>query len=188
MVKEIYLNTGEVALVDDEDYPVVSRYSWRKVSQKGYAGTTIKSSNGVEHTVYMQHLILATSTQVDHDNQNHIDNQKENLRKATYQQNGWNKGKPRTSRFGKPASQYKGVQRNVRADGTVYWRVIIKITAKGVIPAKYIRRGPFASEVEAARVYNQEIVNVRGEWAWLNPLPEDETDNCIAKATAGGAA
>ena len=32
MVKSVYINTGEEVLVDDEDYPVVSRYSWRKVS------------------------------------------------------------------------------------------------------------------------------------------------------------
>lgn len=38
MTKEILMNTGEVILIDDEDFPVISRFSWRKISQKGYAG------------------------------------------------------------------------------------------------------------------------------------------------------
>jgi hypothetical protein len=171
MVKSIFLNTGEEVLVDNEDYPVVARYSWRKISLKHYAGTTVKFPDGTERTLYMHSLILATSTHVDHDDMNVWNNQKGNLRKATYQQNSWNKGKQR-SRHGEPASKYKGVIKCKKASGETYWGVVIKTTAKGVTPAKYIRRGPFKYEDDAAREYNKEIVKLRGEWAWVNPLPE----------------
>lgn len=171
-----------MVLVDDEDYPVISRYSWRKVSQKHYAGTTIKTTNGVEHTVYMQQMILATSTGVDHENHNVLDNQKQNLRPATYQENGWNKGKPQATRYGTPASQYKGVVRCIARDGRVYWRVIFKITKKGVVPAKHVRLGPFDTEIEAAKAYNAEVVKVRGRFAWLNPIPTENENAEISAA------
>lgn len=173
MTKQVILNTGEAVLVDDEDYAVISRYSWRKVGQKGYAGTSIIFDDGKQHTMYLHHLILGTTVQVDHENTNHYDNRKENLRPATDQQNGWNKGKPRAGRYGAPASQYKGVLRCIAKDGMVYYRIQFRLTKKGERPIKHFRDGPFATEVEAARAYNREIVKYRGKWAWLNPIPDE---------------
>jgi hypothetical protein len=182
MAKAIILNSGVSALVDDEDYPVISRFSWRKVSQKGYAGTTIQFEDKTYRTYYMHQMILATNQHVDHINGDHLDCRKQNLRAATFQQNGWNKWKPKASRHGESSSQYKGVQKAVRVDGTPYWRVIIKTSSKGEIPTKFVRLGPFASEIDAARAYNEKIVELRGEWAWVNPMPDD------AKATGSEAA
>lgn len=175
---EIVCSRGEVVLIDDEDYPVISRHSWAITYSEGnasshkrsYALTTLNTYEGAKKTVMMHNLIMGFGKQIDHVNGNTFDNRKCNLRRATHQENGWNKGKPKGGRFGKPASQYKGVSRCISRDGTVYWRVIIKLTAKGVVPAKFVRLGPFNSEIAAARAYNEEIVKHRGEFAWVNPI------------------
>jgi len=177
---EIICSGGEVVLIDDEDYPVISRHSWVATNaddganphKPSYALTTLNTWEGKKKTVMMHNMILGFGTQIDHRNQNTLDNRKENLRDATYQQNGWNKGKTRKCRHGEPKSKYKGVtpyKSKYFGDG---WQVIVKLTGKGVKPAKFVRLKPFKTEVEAAIAYNTEIVKHRGEYAWLNPIPE----------------
>lgn len=176
MTKEIPINhKGEVlyALCDDEDYPLLSRHCWYIRSATSgviYATTTLMANIGQRKLVYMHNMILPGDG-VDHVSRNKLDNQKDNLRKATYQQNGWNKGKNKSTRGKPPSSQYKGVVRCVGAKGNVYWRVIFKLSKKGEKPERIARLGPFATEIEAAKAYNEEVVKHRGEWAWLNPLP-----------------
>lgn len=166
MVKSIYLNTGEEVLVDDEDYPVVVRYSWRKVSQKHYAGTTIRFPDGTERTMYMHQLILATSTHVDHEDFNVWNNQKDNIRPATRSENNWNKPKQKSSK-GKPCtSQYKGVS---LIKGK--WRAQIK--RAGVL----YRLGEFYNEEDAAEAYNKKAKELSGDFIWLNPLPKEYHSN-----------
>ena len=56
--------------------------------------------------------------------------------------------------------------------GQAYFRVIIKLTKKGETPARFVRKGPYGTELEAAKAYNEEIVKHRGPFAWVNPLPD----------------
>jgi hypothetical protein len=176
-MKEIHIiSKGKtfIALVDDEDYPVISRHHWNIMfigkQNRPYAFTRFYTDDDKKNgkTFLMHHMIMGSSRQHDHINGNSLDNQKSNLRPATYQQNGWNKGKQ--SRRDKPSTSiYKGVFKS--KDG---WRVQIKTTMKGVKPAKFVRMGPFQEEIEAARAYNEKIVELRGEWAWVNPLPDTQ--------------
>ena len=135
MVKEIKIPSKDqvfTALVDDEDYPVVSRHKWHILFSKDipYAFTRLFNERGTGKTFLMHHLVLGTSSQTDHVNTNSLDNTKENLRPATYQENGWNKG-PNKTRRGKPtSSKYKGVQyRPLR--GRDRWFVQIKHVEHG---------------------------------------------------------
>lgn len=173
MTKEITLFGGEVTLVDDEDFELLSRFKWSYNGVEGNkyvrAGGDRKSGNQVG---YYMHCLVCGGKSPDHINFNTLDNRKQNLRIATYQENGWNKGKPKGGRHGKPSSQYKGVCLCTRSNGEVYWRVIVKLTKKVEVPARFLRLGPFESEAEAAKAYNDEIVKHRGKWAWLNPIPE----------------
>jgi hypothetical protein len=171
MVKELPLKGGEVALVDDEDYPLLSRYMWQQAGNAGYAVTTMQTITGKNHTIYLHKLVVGGFSVLDHINLDPLDCRKENLRRATPQENGWNKGKPRSCRHGKSSSQFKGVQMAVKVDGTPYWGVIIKTSKKGEVPNRYVRLGPFSTEIEAAKAYNAKIVELRGEWAWVNPIP-----------------
>lgn len=173
MFKEIVCSGGEIALVDDEDYEFLSRFTWHYTGSPGneyvkaWGGNPRKGSQ----VGYYMHKLVCGGKSPDHIGFNKLDNRKESLRIATYQQNGWNKGKPKGGRHGACTSKYKGVSKN---KDTGRWHVIIKTTAKGEKPSKYLRRGPFKYEDDAARAYNEEVVKLRGEWAWVNPLPEDK--------------
>jgi hypothetical protein len=173
-VKKILLKGGDSALVDDEDYPLLSRFKWQRAGKPGYAVTTIEFTDGSNRTVYLHRLVVGGFCRIDHINLNVLDCRQKNLRRATMQQNGWNKGKNKSVR-GKPASsQYKGVVRCIGARGNVYWRVIFKLSKKGEKPEKIVRLGPFSTEIKAAKAYNIEVAKHRGEWAWLNPIPNNK--------------
>jgi len=93
----------------------------------------------------------------DHINGNTLDNRRVNLRVATPSQSAMNT-RPKSSR------QYKGMtfaygkwQAKIRVDGRV------------------VSLGAYATEVEAARAYNEAAKRLHGEFAWLNPIP-DEVD------------
>lgn len=179
MTKEIYMRHKQlgtvIALVDDEDYAIISRHTWfvRSTSQnKLYPTTTLPTRSDKPKLVAMHYFIMGAG-EIDHRNGNPLDNRKDNLRKATRQQNGWNKGKTPQSRHGVPTSQFKGVSRYKRADGSVYFRVLIRTTPNGIKPQKFIRMGPYDSEIEAAKAYNAKVIELRGEFAWVNPIPSE---------------
>lgn len=174
MTKEILMNhKGGIVkvLVDDEDYALLNRHTWfvRSTScgNNPYAATNLPRVNNRLSLLPMHYFIMGRNY-VDHVNGNTLDNRRENLRGATAQENGWNKPKNARGPNGKPcSSQYKGVMK-IKGD----WVVRIKLTKKGVKPAKYIYGGPFKTELDGAMFYNKIIVKLRGKWAWVNPLPE----------------
>ena len=174
MTKEIICFGGEIALVDDEDYPLLSRFKW---SYNGSEGNKYPRSGGDrksgQQVGYYMHRLICGGKSPDHINLNHLDNRKENLRIATHQENGWNKGKSRACRHGEPTSRFKGVSYSpIR--GKDRWVVLIKYVKPGhhKSTGSVIRVGYFFDEIEAAKAYNKKIVQLRGKWAWVNPIPE----------------
>lgn len=172
MVKEIICKTdGAVILVDDEDYPVLARFPWYRGGMGKHPMTFLYGKNDTSQTVYMHQIISGGAVNMDHKDVNVLNMQKENLRPSTYQQNGWNKGKPHfknkvaTSRFkGVSYSPYKGRDR---------WVVLIKHVPEGGAKenGQTLRCGYFFYEIKAALAYNKKIVELRGEFAWVNPIP-----------------
>lgn len=175
MTKEIICTNGMKTLVDDEFYPLLAQHNWyiNMSGKKPYVITKLKTDQTtIWRCIFMHHLIMGSSTRTDHIDGNTLNNCKSNLRLATVQENGWNtKKRQRTSSGGPPSSQFKGVSRCNGAGGRVYWRVIIKLSKKGEVPAKFARLGPFDSEIAAARAYNEEIVKHRGAFSMLNVIP-----------------
>lgn len=161
MVKEIKCFGGQIVLVDDEDYPILSRHAWCLCGNKKrkYASTTLNSANG-GIKVYMHHMIMGTAN-IDHRSADQFDNQKTNLRKATKSQNGGNARKMKT-RMGKPtSSKYKGVHWSKTAGK---WRAVIKCEGK------MYYGGNFNKEEEAARAYNKLAKKLFGEYARVNKI------------------
>ena len=77
-------NTGAIAIVDDEDYPILSRLTWY-ISDSGYAVT----DTPVKH-LKMHKLIIGpikSKTVIDHINRNKLDNRKSNLRVVSHSVN-----------------------------------------------------------------------------------------------------
>lgn len=179
MTKEIICASGHKVIVDDEDYPLLSRHSWyypeNPTVPRTYAVTIINvRETSAKRTIAMHNMIIGFATQIDHVDGDTKNNTKKNLRRATYQQNGWNKGATK-SVHGRPrSSKYKGVIYAPR-NGIPRWLVAIRHVEQGAHKStgKTIRVGYFFDEIEAAKAYNKKIRELRGEWAWLNPLPPD---------------
>lgn len=181
-MKEIHIASNEqvyTAFVDDEDYPVVSRFHWNILfsGERPYAFAKLYCENFKGKTLLMHHLVMGNSNKHDHIDNNSLNNQKLNLRPATWQQNGWNKGKPNFKNR-KSTSKFKGVVYRP-LHGKDRWQAFFKHVEPGKHKStgKVIYIGFFDSEIEAAKAYNREIVKYRGEWAWQNPIPSESIIN-----------
>lgn len=177
MTIEIPLTQGQIALIDDEDYDLISKFKWHyKVKSKkwhhsGYAAHTIYSVKDGKcryDTLFMHQLLIECpdGTEPDHKNGNGLDNRRSNLRIATKQQNNWNK----SSIAPKKRSKYKGVYRR----STNSWCAYIGGDNK---KPKHI--GCFPTELDAARAYNVEATKRFGEFARLNILEETDEDKGV---------
>jgi hypothetical protein len=102
----------------------------------------------------MHHYVFG-AIGLDHVNGDKLDNRKENLRRATQQENLRNKAKTES----KTSSKYKGVSWHSTANR---WRAYI------VVDYKQIYLGLFDSEEDAAVAYNVKASELFGEFARLN--------------------
>lgn len=176
--KIIICTDGTEVLVDTEDYPLLSRHSWYVIGYANnhpYATTKMKTDKtDIKRCLFMHHLVLGTTALTDHKDRNTLNNQKHNLRPTTTQKNNWNAGKLSDSKSRKATSKYKGVSyRPIR--GLERWLALIKHVEEGKHKStgKYIYIGYFWNEIEAAKAYNKKVTELRGEYAWVNPIPED---------------
>lgn len=154
----IPLTQGQVAIIDDEDWPIVKEYKWHtnKIADIYYAASTIRKESGKQTVLFMHRLLMGEPKMlIDHKNGDGLDNRKENLRVASCKQNAMNQ----KSNGG--ASKYKGVTFHKRDK---YWQASIVIDGS----LKYL--GSFKNEEEAAKAYNKAAVEHFGEFARLNVL------------------
>ena len=144
---------GKFALVDSEDHMQLKQHSW-SIHSKGYAQAVIDYQH-----IYMHRFVMNAQKgqQLDHINQNKLDNRKENLRFADYATNTMNRYKRR----GKYSSIYKGVYKKPRNQG---WAA--QITHNKTM--MYL--GHYDTELEAAKVYNAKALELHGEFACINQL------------------
>lgn len=156
-MKTIPLTQGKFALVDDEDFELVSRYKWCIHKGRGplYAKTGIRKPGGRQTTMSMHRLLLnpAPDQLIDHINHNGLDNRRSNLRICTRIQNLWN------NRRSPGPSRYRGVYWHKRAK---CWEAQIRIDGK------VTHLGNFKDENMAALAYDKAALLHRGEFAWLN--------------------
>ncbi len=165
-MREIALYRGAVALVDDEDFDLVSPFQWyetpTKIRSDGreviYAISHRRDPETKRHHIIRMHrLILGVSDPkvcVDHINGNALDNRRANLRLCTYSQNLMNKITPRPNKHG-----YKGVHYDQKRG--LY-------TARIAWNKNRRRVGYFATAEDAARAYDAAAIELHGEFARLN--------------------
>ena len=159
-MKEIPLTQGKVALVDDEDFPVINSYKWfahySKRCGHWYAERNIPNGRGGRKPLGMHRQILGVGDdhEVDHKDRNGLNNQRHNIRQCIRTFNQGNTKVRVDSTSGK-----KGV--NFRAEKGV-WRARIQFQKKR------IHIGDFYSPEEAAAAYNKAALQYFGEFARIN--------------------
>lgn len=146
------------AVVDEDDYPLVSAYSWHVLYTDGhwYAVAYIPGSGHVGRQVLMHRLLLNAPPRVlvDHANGDGLDNRRCNIRFATSGQNAAN-----AKKRGGSDSFYKGVSWQ---HGNSKWR------AEAARDGIRIHCGYFDSEESAARAYDLTALSLWGEFALTN--------------------
>lgn len=160
-MKEIPLTKGYVALVDDEDFEWLNQWEWSAIKSK-HSKTVYARRFGVIdgkwHTILMHRLILRLGffkedpRLTDHKDRNGLNNQKTNLRVATYSQNQYNKISSSNRK-----SKYKGVT------ATKWGTWIAQLSHKGQQFQQH-----YQEELEAAVAYDVMARKYAGEFALCN--------------------
>jgi hypothetical protein len=150
-MQTIPLTQGRVAWVDDEDYPVLSRWKWQ-CSPDGYA-VHATHVHGKSVKILMHRFLIspARGQIVDHIDGNKLNNQRANLRIATRAQNAQN------TRMARSLSGFKGV----RTEGDSFLSVI-------EYGGDMIRLGRFKCPIEAASAYDKKALELYGSDAATN--------------------
>lgn len=170
MTVEIKLNSrkypGLIAIVDDIDGDL-SELKWHPTiaPHTTYAQRRFRfGENAIPmHRVVLERVLgrpLARDERADHINHVGTDNRRENLRLASHAQNSRNRLIDKRNTSG-----YKGVAWDKRNSK---WQVHIRVNSKQKL------LGRFTDIKEAARIWNQAAVEVYGEFACLNVIPDDD--------------
>jgi hypothetical protein len=156
MAKEIILTQGKVALVDDEDYDYLNQWKWHILSKR-YAGTNMKI-NGKSKSIYLHRFIMKVSKdmQVDHIDNDKLNNVKTNLRICTHTQNMINRPVRSNSKSG-----FKGV---------IFYDKLKKYIARIKFNKEIKYLGSFNDPIDAARAYNAAALKYHGEFAHINKI------------------
>ena len=142
---------GSFFIFDKDDFMAVKNYTWSVA--RGYARTVHGGKNLLLHKLIAQ---IDEQFQVDHINQNKLDNRRLNLRAATHGQNQWNRGRRRDNTSG-----FKGVCFDKR-------RGLYMAYINANHQRQYL--GYFISPRQAALAYNQAAADLHGEFACLNRI------------------
>jgi hypothetical protein len=155
-MRTIALASGEECLVDDEDFELLSWYSWSRHS----AGYAVAYDRAARDKVLMHRLIAdaAPGQVVDHRNHNKLDNRKHNLSVATQSENMLNRAKLKNARA---TGRFRGVHPHRPGAWIVMYR------------GKYL--GVFMgedAEERGARAYDAAAIAHRGMLAQTNFVQE----------------
>lgn len=153
----IPLTRGRYAIVDLEDVEWLSQWDWHLHSD-GYATRMDVSASGKRVQIRM-HRALAehwgwriAKFDIDHTNNNGLDNRRGNLRVATRSQNGRNRGAQRNNTSG--------------AKGVTWSKSAGKWEAKIWLNKKRHWLGLFETKEEAAEAYRAAAAKLHGRFAW----------------------
>lgn len=153
---EFTTSDGYQVIVDDEYFGWISSSVWR-LSESGYVVRSAPTKPIRWDDVALHRLLVPQANEmfVDHVNGNRLDNRKVNLRKADRWQNLANTSKAWGTSDYRGVSWHKGEER---------WHA--RISHYG----ERLWLGSYATEVEAAKAYNDKAIELWGDFAGLNPV------------------
>ncbi len=154
----INLGEGYFARIDADDIELLSRFTWsaHHENDRIYARARYKRSTGGDGQIITMHRLIMgfPDLDVDHKNNDGLDNRKENLRIATRQQNNFNKLRKNTG------TNFVGVYLYKR---TGHWTGQIRDPN-----GKRVSIGYHKTDYEAALVRESLAKSLHGEFAKLN--------------------
>lgn len=140
-------------IIDTEDIGKIKKYKW-SLSKNGYV-----RARSSQEPVKIQHIIMGVRSKngkdIDHKDQNKLNNRKSNFRFCTQAENLQNRGKQKNNTSG-----FKGVSWD---KARKRWKAQIAYNSKN----KFI--GRFKDKISAAVAYNTGAIKHHGEFAYLNP-------------------
>jgi hypothetical protein len=157
-VGHIPLTQGKEALCDAHWFSILSLHNWSALYAPNNGRWYATRGDHKKGMQWMHRVVMGNPLAlVDHKVRTAtLDNREENLRLATYSQNGYNRTKMSNNTSG-----YKGA----------YWhRASGKYSSQITINGKLLHLGLFKTAVEAAAVYNFAAMRLHGEFAALNDL------------------
>lgn len=157
-MKLIPLTKGYFAKVDDEDFERLMKYRWQvnnpsKSKHITYAKRTDRTCGQRSVSMHREIMGITPGFEIDHIDNDGLNNQKSNLRLATQSQNCQHRRKPNYP------NKYKGVCFHKRNRN---YQVEITVNGK----RKYL--GWFRDAKEAAMVYDRAALMHSGEFAVTN--------------------
>lgn len=159
-MKEINLSENKKALIDDDDYDLISQFKWFSSKNRNVFYAEKTDFIGSKKIKTKMHRLILNITnkknQIDHIDGNGLNNQKSNLRICSISQNGCNR---RVSK-NKKSSKYLGVFNNKG-------RWMASCRHNGVLHSKSA-----ISEIDAAIKYNELAKYYHNEFARLNKVCE----------------
>ena len=156
MAIQIELTHGKVAIIDDDNWDLVSGFKWRAVKGHNtwYALATSRRDGGGHRAVLMHRLLLGLTDptiKTDHRDGDGLNNQRENIRACSDAENGRNRRKNVNNSSGfKGARWHKGAGR---------WVAQIWFNGK----QKYL--GLYSTPQEAHAAYCAAAIELHGEFA-----------------------
>ena len=155
------IGNGYQAVLSDEDVDLAEKYWYPKESDGRLYPRNRRSVDGQAKYEYMHRIVMARKLgrpltgrdQVDHINNNPLDNRRENLRLCTTQQNSHNRGPTQANKSG-----YKGV----------CWHPQGKWMAYIFVDGKNITLGYFDDPEEAACARDDTVREHQPEFGYLN--------------------
>lgn len=170
-MKKIKLTQGKYAIVDDEDYPYLSRFKWFCIydNHKYVVRHSLRAltSKGKVFKVYieMESLIIPPKQYsiIAHKNNDGLDCRKENLFYESYSIKRHRADKQN----GKTSSKYKGVI-FLKNSKSKKWSSRIYMKIDNIRKQFYL--GNFYTEKEAGIAYNEKARELYGEYAYQNKI------------------
>lgn len=149
---------GHQVIIDDEDSDLLE-FKWQ--INKGYAVRSAKPKQ--MHRIILERKIgrsLEKGELCDHADGNRLNNSRSNLRVANHAQNIWN-----SNLNPKSITGYRGIY--IASLGRT-WDAMIRVNGK------MIKLGRFTDIREALKAYNTAALEHYGEFARLNPVPDED--------------
>lgn len=156
-MKQIPLNRGLFALVDDADFESLSQFKWtatRAPKCKTFYAVRQIYVDGKRKQMRMHRQLLPGARYIDHKDRNGLNNQRENLRPCTQHQNLGNS-------VWKNKHGFKGVRLDRRNKSNPWLAKIFNGT-------RTLHLGNFSKKEEAALAYDKKAMEFFGEFARLN--------------------